>query len=152
MARSLALVAFVVVGLVGSTAAHADESGSDLTGVNDSETDEHVVPEVEGVASLTPQPVDEPNPTVVAPAVPHYSTWLRLAACESGGDWQSASNPRYKGGLQFDSPTWARHGGLAYAWRADFATPTEQMLVAERTLNAQGWAAWPACSRRLGLR
>lgn len=87
-----------------------------------------------------------------APPIPHYSTWLSLVQCEASGNWHSATNPRYKGGLQFDGPTWARHGGLEYAWRADFATPEEQMLVAERTLGAQGWGAWPVCARRLGLR
>jgi hypothetical protein len=25
-------------------------------------------------------------------------------------------------------------------------------LLAERTLDAQGWGAWPTCSRKLGLR
>jgi hypothetical protein len=38
--------------------------GADLTGVNDSETGEHVVPEVEAVTSPAPQPVDEPDLTV----------------------------------------------------------------------------------------
>jgi hypothetical protein len=81
-----------------------------------------------------------------------YSVWDRLAACESGGNWHSASNPIYKGGLQFDQATWSRHGGLNYAWRADFATRGQQIIVAQRTLAVQGWQAWPACSRRLGLR
>lgn len=106
-------------------------------------------------APMPEAPPEEPEVTqehAVAPSIPHYSTWLQLVQCEASGNWHSASNPRYKGGLQFDGPTWARHGGLEYAWRADFATPEEQMLVAERTLRAQGWGAWPACSRRLGLR
>lgn len=78
--------------------------------------------------------------------------WDELAQCESGGNWHSATNPIYKGGLQFDRATWARHGGLNYAWRADYATRSQQIIVAERTLAVQGWQAWPACSRRLGLR
>lgn len=78
--------------------------------------------------------------------------WDQLAQCESGGNWHSVSNPIYKGGLQFDSGTWLRHGGGAFAPRADLATREQQVLVAERTLAAQGWGAWPSCSRRLGLR
>jgi len=70
----------------------------------------------------------------------------------ASGDWHNTRNPKYKGGLQFDAATWARHGGLDYAWRADFATRGQQIAVAERTLAAQGWSAWPACSLRLGLR
>lgn len=122
----------------------SDMGGADLTGTDGSGE----------VAS--PEPTSAvPDLTVGSPAqqpIPHYATWLRLVGCEAGGDWHNASNRTYKGGLQFDAPTWARHGGLAFAARADFASPTEQMIVAERTLNAQGWAAWPACSRRLGLR
>lgn len=112
-------------------------------------------PGVEAVTSPAPPAPEDGDLTEVAspqPPIPHYSVWVRLVGCEAGGDWHNASNNRYKGGLQFDGPTWARHGGLQFAARADYATPTEQMIVAERTLNAQGWAAWPACSRRLGLR
>lgn len=86
------------------------------------------------------------------PAAPASGVWARLAQCESTGNWQSTSNPLYSGGLQFDAQTWARYGGLAFAPRAALATPAQQVIVAERTLAVQGWSAWPACSRRLGLR
>lgn len=116
---------------------------ADLTGVNGSD---------QGVSA----PDVVPDPTVGSSAaqqpIPHYGDWLRLVGCEASGNWHNASNRLYKGGLQFDPTTWARHGGLAFAARADFATPEEQMIVGERTLASQGWGAWPACSRRLGLR
>ena len=48
-------------------------------------------------------------------AAPPPSVWTRLAQCESSGNWASNSNPRYKGGLQFDAQTWAAYGGRAYA-------------------------------------
>jgi hypothetical protein len=32
------------------------------------------------------------------------------------------------------------------------ASRSQQIKVAERVLKAQGWKAWPACSRKLGLR
>jgi hypothetical protein len=80
------------------------------------------------------------------------SIWQRLAQCESSGNWASRSNPIYRGGLQFDAATWSRYGGLAFAPRADLATPAQQIQVAQRTLAAQGPAAWPVCSRVVGLR
>jgi hypothetical protein len=88
----------------------------------------------------------------VLPAVSARSVWDRLASCESTNNWGSTSNPIYKGGLQFDAATWARYGGLDFAWRADFASREQQIIVAERVLRGQGWQAWPACSRALGLR
>lgn len=107
------------------------------------------------IASTPEAPTSEDAGTIVtdsAPPEPPYTVWDRLATCESGGDWHSHVNPIYKGGLQFDGPTWARYGGRRYAWRADYASRAEQIAVAERTLAVQGWGAWPACSRRLGLR
>jgi len=51
------------------------------------------------------------------------------------------------GGLQFSQSTWAAYGGLAYASRADLASKSEQIAVAERTLAEQGIGAW-ACGYR----
>jgi hypothetical protein len=92
--------------------------------------------------------VAQPEPTPEPPR----GTWDDMARCEASSDWHNAKNPIYKGGLQFDSATWARYGGLDFAWRADFATRAQQIIVAERTLKSQGWDAWPRCSRKLGLR
>jgi len=78
-------------------------------------------------------------------------TWDRLAQCESSGNWQINTGNGYYGGLQFYQPTWRGYGGLQYAPRADLATRAEQIAVAERVLDGQGWGAWPACSARLGL-
>lgn len=78
--------------------------------------------------------------------------WDRLAACESSGDWSINTGNGYYGGVQFGQPTWENFGGLRYAPRADLAGRAEQIAVAERTLARQGWNAWPACSRRLGIR
>lgn len=78
------------------------------------------------------------------------SVWDRLAACESGGRWNIDS--RYDGGLQFHPDTWRAYGGTAYAPYAHQATREQQIAIAERVLASQGWAAWPACSRKLGLR
>ncbi|HEX2578358.1 MAG TPA: transglycosylase family protein, partial [Aquihabitans sp.] len=79
------------------------------------------------------------------------ATWDRLAQCESGGNWAINTGNGYYGGLQFSASTWAAFGGTQYAGRADLATREEQIATAERTLAEQGWGAWPACSRKLGL-
>ncbi len=78
-------------------------------------------------------------------------TWDRLANCESGGNWHINTGNGYYGGLQFSFSTWRSFGGGTYASRADLASKSEQIVVAERVLRAQGWGAWPACSRKLGL-
>ncbi|HKG49038.1 MAG TPA: transglycosylase family protein [Actinomycetales bacterium] len=79
------------------------------------------------------------------------STWNRLAACESGGNWGINTGNGYYGGLQFSAQTWAGFGGRKYASRADRASRSQQILIAEKVLDAQGWNAWPSCSRKLGL-
>ncbi len=85
------------------------------------------------------------------PATGSDVVWDRLAACESGASWASTKG-RYDGGLQFHPQTWSAHGGREYAPSADRAARGEQIAVAERVRASQGWRAWPACSRRLGLR
>ena len=77
------------------------------------------------------------------------SVWDRLAQCESGGNWSINTGNGYYGGLQFLQSTWNAMGGTGNP--AD-ASRLEQIRIAERTLDAAGWGAWPACARRLGLR
>ncbi|MGJ7439732.1 transglycosylase family protein [Aquipuribacter sp. MA13-6] len=87
------------------------------------------------------------SPASAAPG----ETWDRLAQCESSGNWSINTGNGYYGGLQFYQPTWEGFGGLQYAPRADLASRAEQIAVAEKVLDGQGWGAWPACSARLGL-
>ena len=77
--------------------------------------------------------------------------WDALAACEAGGDWGTDTGNGYAGGLQFAPGTWLGSGGGSYARSAAAATREEQIAVAEIVLAAQGWQAWPTCSRLLGL-
>jgi nucleoid-associated protein YgaU len=79
------------------------------------------------------------------------SVWDDLAMCESSGDWHINTGNDYYGGVQFWQPTWELFGGLKYARRADLATPSQQIDIAEAVLRVQGWDAWPVCSRHLGL-
>ncbi len=104
-----------------------------------------------GVAA-TAAVVAAPVVALAAPAsAATGSTWDRLAQCESTGNWAINSGNGYYGGVQFSSSTWKGFGGGQYASRADLASREQQIAVAEKVLDAQGWGAWPACSRKLGL-
>ena len=92
-------------------------------------------------------------PLIAAPTAgaADASGWDAVAACESGGDWSINTGNGYYGGLQFSASTWRAYGGEQFAPYAHQATREQQIIVAERTLAAQGWGAWPACSARYGL-
>lgn len=94
------------------------------------------------VAASMPDVVPEPIPEV----------WRHVAECESGNDWDIDTGNGFYGGLQFTRSSWEWVGGLEYASRPDLATPHQQVEMAERLLERQGWSAWPVCSRKLGLR
>ncbi|WP_461028023.1 transglycosylase family protein, partial [Streptomyces sparsus] len=79
-------------------------------------------------------------------------TWDRIAACESGGNWQINTGNGFYGGLQFSAATWAAYGGTTYAPTADRASRAQQITIAEKVQAAQGWGAWPTCAARAGLR
>ena len=81
------------------------------------------------------------------------NTWDKLAQCESGGNWSINTGNGYYGGLQFSPRTWdGFKKGLSAADDAHQAPRATQIAVAERVLAAQGWNAWPACSKKLGIR
>jgi nucleoid-associated protein YgaU len=91
--------------------------------------------------------------TVLAPAAAHAATdvqWDRVAQCESGGNWHIDTGNGYYGGLQFSASTWDSFDTDNYASRADLATRQQQITVANRVLNRQGWNAWPVCSKDAG--
>jgi resuscitation-promoting factor RpfA len=88
----------------------------------------------------------------VAPAeAASDGTWNRLAQCESSGDWHINTGNGYYGGLQFSDETWDAFGGERFASTADQASRAQQIQIAEKVLDTQGWGAWPACSSELGL-
>ncbi|MEY8567501.1 resuscitation-promoting factor Rpf1 domain-containing protein [Corynebacterium sp.] len=101
---------------------------------------------VAGMAALALGAVAAP----AANAAPD-SDWDRLAECESGGDWHINTGNGFQGGLQFSPSTWSGYGGDEFAPSADQASREEQIVVAERVLEGQGWGAWPSCSAQLGL-
>lgn len=101
-------------------------------------------------------------------APPARTVWDRLADCESG-DWDAGGQPlpgtarwdyglsfdhgdTFEGGLNFHPDTWDAYRDPGMADHAGNATRGQQIAVAERVLDAQGWGAWPVCSSKLGLR
>lgn len=76
------------------------------------------------------------------------SVWDEVAQCESGGNWSINTGNGYYGGLQFSQSTWQAYGGSG---RADQASKSEQIRVAQATLQGQGPGAWPVCGARAGL-
>jgi Transglycosylase-like domain len=164
MARASAFVAGMLCGLALGTAVIVSHAADPQTDVVEAAAAANVDPR-DLAAAVATVGVAQPDvtpwsylrstgelPPLPPPRPPAASIWDLLASCESSGNWASASNPRYKGGLQQDADFWARYGGLAYADRPDHATRAQQITVAERGQKVQGWAAWPVCSRRLGLR
>ena len=71
--------------------------------------------------------------------------WDAVAACESGGNWGTATGNGYYGGLQFTMGTWHANGGNGSPHNA---SREEQIRVAENVLNTQGIGAWPVCGQR----
>ena len=92
-----------------------------------------------------------PAEAASAPA-PASGVWDQIASCESGGNWAINTGNGYYGGLQMLGSTWRNYGGGDFAERADLASRAQQIVVAERILADVGYGAWPACTRRLGLR
>jgi hypothetical protein len=80
------------------------------------------------------------------------TVWDRIAQCESGQNWAINTGNGYSGGLQFLHSTWNAYGGQEFASRAYQASREQQIIVAERILADVGYRAWPACTRKLGLR
>ncbi|WP_405985942.1 transglycosylase family protein [Streptomyces sp. NBC_00872] len=79
------------------------------------------------------------------------STWDRVAECESGGMWSADLGNGHYGGLQLSQETWDAFGGGEYAARADLASRSQQIAVAEKVLAAQGVKAWSSCAPVSGL-
>ena len=75
--------------------------------------------------------------------------WDKIAKCESGGNWSINTGNGFYGGLQFSLGTWRAYGGTACRTSASRST---QIAIAKKIQARQGWGAWPACTRKLGLR
>ena len=75
--------------------------------------------------------------------------WDAVAACESGGNWHTATGNGYYGGLQFSLGTWHAYGGSGLPSSASRET---QIAIATKVRDASGgYGAWPGCAAKLGL-
>jgi uncharacterized protein YabE (DUF348 family) len=80
----------------------------------------------------------------------HWSVnWDAIAHCESTNNWSINTGNGYYGGLQFDYTTWLGAGGGAYADRADHASKSQQIAIAEKVYAARGLGPW-ACGYAAG--
>lgn len=89
-----------------------------------------------------------------APAMSNQSMWEAIAQCESGGNWSINTGNSFYGGLQFNKLSWDWAGGQKYAPYPHQATKAQQIAVANELLRIHpaGLGAWPACTKKLGLR
>ncbi len=97
--------------------------------------------------TTAPPTTQAPAPSGVNGDPNDPATWDRMAQCEAGGNWAANTGNGYYGGLQFSLSTWQHYGGTGYPHQASKAT---QIEVGKRLQAAEGWAAWPTCSRELG--
>ena len=111
--------------------------------VNRESVDEKVITEAKPkiIHVGTKKPVDPP--------IGDASSWDRIAACESGGNWAINTGNGYYGGLQFDKRTWDAYGGDAYASLPSQASKAQQIAIAEKVRDARGgYSAWPVCGKK----
>jgi hypothetical protein len=106
-----------------------------------------VAPPVQVAPTLPPPPRPDPWPDIAG--TPSDAVWDRMAQCESGGNWLINTGNGYYGGLQFNLTSWRYVGGTGYPHQA---SRDDQIYRADKLWLIQGWAAWPACSRKLGYR
>lgn len=93
-------------------------------------------------------PKTTPAPQIVV-SYDGDTVWDKLAWCESTGNWAANTGNGYYGGVQFSKSSWKAVGGEGLP---SDASREEQIMRAEKLLAVQGWGAWPACSKKLGLR
>lgn len=100
---------------------------------------------------------------MTTPPAPVPDHWQQLADCESGewtadghvagsARWDSRAHGLFEGGLQFHPDTWDGFRDDDMPGHAADASAAQQVEVGVRVQQAQGWRAWPVCSRRVGLR
>lgn len=88
-----------------------------------------------------------PSASAAAPS----DVWDRVAACESGGNWNISTGNGFHGGLQFTASSWRAAGGTRYASMPHKASKSQQIAAAKNLLRMQGPGAWPVCSKKAGL-
>ncbi|MFD8632326.1 transglycosylase family protein [Streptomyces sp. NPDC059533] len=109
------------------------------------------VPAIVVTAGVTGSALALPLLAATGASAADTSTWDKVAECESGGSWSANFGSGAYGGLQFTQEEWREAGGLEFADRADLASRSQQIAIAERVLAAKGPQAWPMCAAPAGL-
>jgi uncharacterized protein YabE (DUF348 family) len=96
---------------------------------------------------LTSKALSKPQTKIVlrGTAVAPYGVWDKIAACESGGNWQINTGNGYYGGLQFSAATWRSVGGPGLPHEHS----REVQIKYAKILQARsGWGQWGCASAR----
>lgn len=134
----------------------------------DTPTVETVSLDVEAAPYVAPGPLVREPPIDMSSWEVDVDDWRRLADCESG-EWSADGEPRpdtrrwdygldfdhgdhFQGGLNFHPDTWETYRDPQMPAHAGRAGKWQEIEVAERVLDDQGWQAWPVCSRMVDLR
>jgi len=84
-----------------------------------------------------------PSPAPPAAIATNWTVnWDNVAQCESGGNWShrpvTNSSGTYSGGLMIGHRWWNAHGGGEFASAPYLASKAQQIIVAERIVDANG--------------
>ncbi|MEU5810899.1 transglycosylase family protein [Streptomyces sp. NPDC047718] len=109
------------------------------------------VPAIVVTAGVTGSALAMPLLAATGASAAEAATWDKVAECESGGTWSANTGSGAYGGLQFTQEEWKSAGGEEFAERADLASRSQQIAVAERVLGGQGPEAWQNCAAQAGL-
>ncbi|MFD0271625.1 transglycosylase family protein [Streptomyces sp. NPDC127106] len=109
------------------------------------------VPAIVVTAGVTGSALAMPLLAATGASAAEAATWDKVAECESGGTWSANTGSGAYGGLQFTQEEWKNAGGEEFAERADLASRSQQIAVAERVLGSQGPEAWQNCAAQAGL-
>jgi resuscitation-promoting factor RpfA len=94
------------------------------------------------VATLQSCVPTECAPEPAAAPVEWTVNWDSVAQCESGGNWShrpvTNSSGTYSGGLMIGHQWWPKFGGREFASYPYQASKAQQIIVAERIVDAQG--------------
>ena len=75
-----------------------------------------------------------------ADAATPTAKWDRIAQCESGGKWNTATGNGYYGGLQFSPSTWKAYGGTGSAHKASKSRADQGRRAGPRDAGLEGVA------------
>lgn len=149
VAIGVVVVVVLVVGLVGYLVLGGDGgSGSQEASAEATATTGSAAPAAGSTTATTVTDVD-PDTYVASMSPQRVETFNSIAMCESSGDWSADTGNGFYGGLQFSASSWRAVGGSGLPHQASRET---QIAMGQRLQARQGWGAWPACSRKLGLR